>query len=149
MANDLNRCEFIGRVGKIEKREMPNGNAVVNLSLATNETWKDKNTGEKQEKCNWTNVVIFGALADIADKYVEVGNQIFIAGKLQTRKFTNKDGNDQYSTEVVVDGFQGVLQMLGGKSEGAAPQQNKPTQQKPAQQKETGFNDNFDDDIPF
>ena len=153
MANDLNRCEFIGRVGKIESRVTQADAQIVSLSLATNENWKDKQ-GQKQEKCTWVNVVIFGKLAEIASEYVEKGNQLYISGKFSVRKWQDKQGQDRYTTEIVVDSFNGVMQMLGSKDIPAgsqAPQQKRatpPKKQAPVQQ-DSGFDDNFDDDLPF
>lgn len=151
MSNDLNRCEFIGRVGSIETRYTADGKAITNLSLACNESWK-KN-GEKQESTEWVRVCVFGQLTEIAKKYVEKGSQLYIAGKLKTRKWQDKQGQDRYTTEIVVDGFNGVMQMLGGKGDNnqAKPQsesQGSQQYQKDAQQAQQ-FDNNFDNDIPF
>ena len=97
---------------------MQNGNKVANLSLATSESWKDKSTGERKEKTEWHRVVIFGSLADIAEKYLKKGSKVYVSGSLQTRKWQNKEGQDQYSTEVVLQGFGGELTMLDGKGGG-------------------------------
>lgn len=146
MANDLNQCQFIGRVGKIETRYTTEGKAICNISLAVNESWKDKNTGQKQENCEWVRVVIFGKLGEVAEKYVTKGQQLFISGKLKTRKWTDQSGQDRYTTEVIVD-QRGQMQMLGGKSEGST---NKPTQnQKPKTEPTPAMDDDFSDDIPF
>lgn len=126
--SSLNKVMLIGRVGKEpDIRHTADGKAIANLSLATSEKWKDKNSGEVKEATEWHRVVFFGSLADIVSKYINKGSQIYIEGKLQTRKWTNKDGQDQYTTEVVVDGFSGKLVMLGGKSQQSTPQQT-PTQ---------------------
>jgi single-strand DNA-binding protein len=144
--SSLNQCNFIGNVGKIETRYMPNGEAVTNLSIACNETWKDK-SGVKQEKCEWVNATIYRKLAEIAGEYVKVGQQIYISGKMQTRKWQDKEGNDRYSTEILVN----EMTMLGGKSDDSG--ESKPAQQKArqtAQAKPSAKNfDNFDDDIGF
>ena len=147
MSNDLNRCDFIGRVGNIETRFTPSGDAITNLSLACGSSWKDKQ-GEKKESVEWVRVCIFGKLAEIAEKYVSKGNQLYISGKIKTRKWQDKQGQDKYTTEIIVDSFNGVLQMLGGRNEGAKPQQ--PRQAAPAQNKTGGdFDNSFDDDLPF
>ncbi len=152
MANDLNRCEFIGNVGTIETRFTAQGQAVTNLSLATNESWKDKQ-GQKQEKVTWIPITIFGKLAEIAEKYVKKGDKIYIAGKFTVDKYQDKNtGEDKYSTKIIVDGFNGVMQMLGGKSEGG---QSQPSNQQPRSNQQSqapvnnDFDNSFDDDIPF
>jgi single-strand DNA-binding protein len=154
----VNKVILVGNLGKDpEVRYTPNGKAVANLALATSESWKDQ-SGQVQEKTEWHRVSIFGKLAEIAGEYLRKGSQIYIEGKLQTRKWTNKEGQDQYTTEIHLDPFNGVMQMLGGKSEGAPQQQaQRPAQQRqqrPAQQSqqpppmaEPDFD--FDDDIPF
>ena len=141
--SSLNQCNFIGNVGKIETRFMPNGEAVTNLSLACNETWKDK-AGEKQEKCEWVNAVIYRKLAEVAEKYVKVGSQLFISGKMTTRKW-EKDGVTRYTTEIIVN----EMTMLGGKREEsgeAAP--NTAPSSATSTPKNNSF-DEFSNDIPF
>ncbi len=151
----VNKVILIGRLGKDpETRYMPNGEAVTNAALATSENWKDK-SGEKQEKTEWHNLVFYRRLAEIAGEYLKKGSQVYIEGKLQTRKW-EKDGVTRYTTEIIVN----EMTMLGGKSSGggsfevvekpsaseefvAAPAASK----KPAPAK-SNF-DNFDDDIPF
>lgn len=118
----LNTCSFIGNVGKIETKFMQNGDGVTNISLAVNETWKNKD-GEKQERCEWVNCTLYRKLSDIASKYVKVGSMIYVEGKLSTRKWQDKDGKDRYTTEIIVSD----MQMLSGKSE-VAPAQSKPAQ---------------------
>ena len=114
---------------------MPSGEAVANISIATSETWKDKQTGEQKEKTEWHRVSMFGKLAEIAGEYLKKGSKVYIEGKLQTRKWQNKEGQDQYTTEVVLQGYNGVMQMLDGKQQGAqAPQQYAPQQQGGFQQ---------------
>jgi single-strand DNA-binding protein len=149
MSNDLNRCEFIGRVGSIETRYTADGKAITNLSLACNESWKSK-IGEKQESTEWVRVCIFGKLAEIAKDYVQKGNQIYISGKLKTRKWQDKQGQDRYTTEIVVDGFNGVMQMLGGKGDNnqAKAQQRKPFDHTTAEYDNNDFDTGFDDDLP-
>ncbi len=138
----LNQCNFIGNVGKIETRYMPNGEAVSNISLACNETWKSKD-GEKQEKCEWVRCVLYRKLAEVAEKYVKVGNQLFISGKMQTKKWTNKEGNEQYTTEIIVN----EMTMLGGKSSEA--QESKPEAKPNRDAFKEAASGEFSDDIPF
>jgi len=150
----VNKVILIGRLGKDpETRYMPNGEAVTNATLATSENWKDK-TGEKQEKTEWHNLVFYRRLAEIAGEYLKKGSQVYIEGKLQTRKW-EKDGVTRYTTEIIVN----EMTMLGGKSSGggsfevmekpAASQESAaaPASKRPAPAK-SNF-DNFDDDIPF
>ena len=119
----INKVILIGYLGKDpEVRYMPNGNAVANISIATSESWKDKNTGQMQEKTEWHRVVLFGKLAEVAGEYLRKGSQVYIEGQLQTRKWQDQNGQDRYSTEVVVQGFNGVMQMLGGRNEGGMGQ---------------------------
>ena len=154
----VNKVILVGRLGKDpETRYMTNGEAVTNATLATSENWKDK-SGEKQEKTEWHNLVFYRRLAEVAGEYLKKGAQIYVEGKLQTRKWQTKEGQDRYSTEIIVD----QMQMLGGKSGGgnfevieksAAPtasdaSSGAPAASKPAPAKSGGF-DNFDDDIPF
>ena len=155
----VNKVILVGRLGKDpETRYMTNGEAVTNATLATSENWKDK-TGEKQEKTEWHNLVFYRRLAEVAGEYLKKGAQIYVEGKLQTRKWQTKEGQDRYSTEIIVD----QMQMLGGKSTGGSSFEvvEKPmpsaavgnvsstaNADKPIPAKAGGF-DNFDDDIPF
>ena len=149
----VNKVILVGNLGKDpEVRYTQDGKAVASLTLATSESWKDQ-SGQVQEKTEWHRVSIFGKLAEIAGEYLRKGSQIYIEGKLQTRKWTNKEGQDQYTTEIVLDPFNGVMQMLGskggGQSEGgfqgqqrpaAAPQQtNQGYQQQPQQQPQQSY----------
>jgi len=114
----VNKVILIGNLGKDpEVRTMQNGKKVANITLATSESWKDKDSGERKEKTEWHRVVIWGQLADIADKYLKKGSKVYVQGSLQTRKWQNKDGQDQYTTEVVLQGFGAELVMLDGKGE--------------------------------
>lgn len=141
MARGVNKVILIGNLGNDpDVRFTPNGSAVANLSLATSESWRDRNTGEQQERTEWHRVVMFGKLAEIAQQYLRKGSKVYIEGKLQTRKWQGQDGQDRYSTEIVVDGFNGQMQMLDGRQEGAMgapmggsgyPQQQTPPQQQP------------------
>ena len=113
----VNKVIIVGNLGKDpEVRFMPNGGAVANITVATSDTWKDKQTGEQKEKTEWHRVVMFGKLAEIAGEYLKKGSKVYLEGSLQTRKWTNQQGQDQYTTEIVLQGFNGVMQMLDGKS---------------------------------
>ena len=120
MAGSVNKVSLVGNLGRDpEARQMQDGNPVVNLSLATSESWKDKNTGERREKTEWHRVVIFNErLADVAQKFLKKGSKIYIEGQLQTRKWTDQSGVEKYSTEVVLQRFRGELQMLDSRGEG-------------------------------
>lgn len=112
----VNKVILIGNLGKDpEVRTMQNGGKVANVSLATSESWKDKSTGERKEKTEWHRVVIFGPLADVVEHYASKGSKIYVQGSLQTRKWTDQQGVEKYSTEVVVQGFNAELQLLNGK----------------------------------
>tara|TARA_R110002073_G_scaffold133936_2_gene281433 strand:+ start:1122 stop:1694 length:573 start_codon:yes stop_codon:yes gene_type:complete len=144
MSKGVNKVILIGNLGQDpEVKFMPNGNAVANISLATSDSYKDKNTGQMVDKTEWHRVVFFQKLAEIVGEYCRKGSKIYIEGKLQTRKWTDQQGVEKYTTEIVVDGFTGQMQMLdskegGSQSQGAqnnqsyAPQQNS-TQQGGAQ----------------
>lgn len=109
----VNKVILIGHLGQDpEVRYMPNGNAVVNMTLATSENWKDKNTGENKEKTEWHRIVLFGKLAEIAGEYLRKGSQVYIEGSLQTRKWQDQNGLERYTTEVIVN-IGGTMQMLG------------------------------------
>ncbi|SMX31034.1 single-stranded DNA-binding protein [Octadecabacter ascidiaceicola] len=120
MAGSLNKVMLIGNLGRDpEVRSFQNGGKVCNLRIATSETWKDKNTGERREKTEWHSVAIFQeGLVRIAEQYLKKGSTVYIEGKLQTRKWQDQSGQDRYSTEVVLQGFDGVMTMLGGRGDG-------------------------------
>ncbi|HEX4303120.1 MAG TPA: single-stranded DNA-binding protein [Rhizomicrobium sp.] len=120
MAGSVNKVTLIGNLGKDpEVRRMQSGDPVVNLSIATSDTWRDKSSGERKEKTEWHRVVIFSkGLADVAEKYLRKGSKVYIEGSLQTRKWTDKDGAEKYSTEIVLQNFNSTLVMLDGKGEG-------------------------------
>lgn len=145
----VNKVILLGNLGKDpEVRHMPNGNAVASITLATSETWKDKQSGEKKEKTEWHRVVFFGKLAEIVGQYLKKGSKIYIEGKLATRKWQGDDGQDRYTTEVVVD-IGGTMQMLSkqeGGTQNASTTQRQAAQQQPAP---AMVDDGFDDDIPF
>lgn len=116
MARGVNKVILVGNLGQDpEVRYMPNGNGVANITLATSDSYKDKNTGQMVDKTEWHRVVFFGKLAEIVGEYCRKGSQIYIEGKLQTRKWTDQQGQEKFTTEIVVDGFTGQMQMLGAR----------------------------------
>ena len=143
----VNKVIILGNLGQVPMvRHMPNGEAVANLSVATSETWKDKQTGQQKEKTEWHRVVMFGRLAEIAGKHLVKGSKVYIEGTLHTRKWQNKEGQDQYTTEIIVQSFNGTLQMLNSPVQSGGQQadsyswqgqQQGSYQQKPAQQQYT------------
>jgi single-strand DNA-binding protein len=148
MARGINKVIIVGNLGNDpETKYMPSGSAVTNLSVATNESWKDKQTGEQKDRTEWHKVAMFGRLAEISAEYLRKGSQVYIEGKLRTRKWQDKQGNDRYSTEVIAD----EMQMLGGRTGGGAPAMGGPSQSSPPPQGSPGpsSGDDFDDDIPF
>lgn len=115
MARGINKVILIGSLGNDpDVKHLSNTNCVANISLATNDSWKDKTTGEVKTKTEWHRVVLFGKVAEIAEQYLTKGSQVYIEGKLQTKKWTDQNGQERYSTDIVVD-MMGQLQMLGGK----------------------------------
>ena len=157
MARGVNKVILVGNLGRDpEVRYSPNGQAVANVTLATSESWKDKTSGEKQERTEWHRVVFFGRLAEIAGEYLKKGAQIYIEGRLQTRKWQDKDGHDRYTTEIVAND----MQMLGSRGGAGVPSDNFNQDQAPASEngapaakkagsKNTAVAGDFDDDIPF
>ena len=149
MARGVNKVILVGNLGKDpEVRYSPSGSAMANVTLATTESWKDKQTGEKQEKTEWHRVVFFNRLAEIVGEYLKKGSQVYVEGRLQTRKWQGQDGQDRYTTEIVAN----EMQMLGGRAGGGtsdwgasqdsgAGQSTPPSSSPPA--------DDFDDDVPF
>ena len=143
----INKVILIGNLGQDpEVRYMPNGGAVCNITVATSETWKDKNTGEQQERTEWHRVVMFRRLAEIAGEYLKKGSKVYLEGKLQTRKWQDQQGQDRYTTEIVADEMQ-MLDSRGGSAEfsqsrAAAPQGQSQPQSAPV-------DSGFEDDIPF
>jgi single-strand DNA-binding protein len=147
MARGINKVILVGNLGQDpDTRYMPSGGAVTNLRIATSEQWKDKQTGEQKERTEWHNVAMFGRLAEIAAEYLRKGSQVYIEGKLRTRKWQDKQGNDRWTTEVIAD----EMQMLGGRGGGAAPMSS-PDSGPPGggYGDSGGGRDEFDDDIPF
>ena len=155
MANHgVNRVILVGNLGQDpEVRIMPNGNAVANFSVATSESWKDKQTGENREKTEWHRVVVFGKLAEIAGEYVKKGTQVYLEGQLQSRKWQDQSGQDRYTTEVVINPIGGTLQILGTRSDNAHQQQQNNSQSTiappPSSPQSTSETDFDDDSIPF
>ena len=148
----VNKVILIGNLGRDpETRYMPDGGAVTNVSIATTESWKDKN-GEKQEKTEWHRVAFFGKLAEIAGEYLKKGSQVYVEGRLQTRKWQDKDGQDKYTTEIIADRMQmlGSRQgMGGGDREGGGERESSRPAAKPAGKPSGSKFDDFEDDIPF
>lgn len=151
MSNDLNQCQFIGRLGKDpEIRHMPNGGAVASFSIACGEQWKDKQTGEKQERTEWVNLTAFGKLAEIIGEYLKKGSQVYVSGKFKTDKYQDKEtGKDRYSTKVIIN----QMQMLGSRDSGSSAQSGARGNNAPAPSgggsPGGGSLDDFNDSIPF
>ncbi|MBI2383606.1 MAG: single-stranded DNA-binding protein [Gammaproteobacteria bacterium] len=150
MARGINKVILVGNLGKDpETRALPSGGSVTNITVATSENWKDKQSGEKQERTEWHNVVFYQRLAEIAAQYLRKGQQVYIEGSLRTRKWQDKEGKDRYTTEIIAN----EMQMLGGKGgaggtasfEREAPTAA-PAARKPEMAEDKGFED---DDIPF
>ena len=150
----VNKVILVGNLGRDpETRYTTGGEAVTNVSIATTDTWKDKN-GEKQERTEWHRVAFFGKLAEIAGEYLKKGSQVYVEGRLQTRKWQDKDGQDKYTTEIIAD----RMQMLGGRAGGAAGTSEAPERERSAVAAASGAArpapsktnvDDLDDDIPF
>jgi len=153
MAGSVNKVILVGNLGKDpEVRRMTSGDPIVNLSVATSENWRDKATGEKKEKTEWHRVVIFNKnLADVAEKYLRKGAKVYLEGALQTRKWTDKDGNEKYSTEVVLQNFNGTLVMLDSRGgEGGGSFAGGGRERVGASESPASFQrDEMDDEIPF
>ncbi|MCX7282438.1 MAG: single-stranded DNA-binding protein [Alphaproteobacteria bacterium] len=152
MAGSVNKVILVGNLGKDpEVRRLTSGDPVVNLSIATSESWRDKASGEKKEKTEWHRVVIFNKnLADVAEKYLKKGAKVYIEGQLQTRKWTDKDGAEKYSTEVVLQNFRGELTMLDGRNGGGEGGGFGGGGSRGAGEAPASFQrDEMDDEIPF
>ena len=157
MARGINKVILIGNLGADpETRAMPSGSQVANLRIATSESWRDKTSGEQQERTEWHRVALFGRLAEIAAEYLRKGSQVYIEGSLRTRKWQDKQGNERYSTEIIGN----EIQMLGGRGgagAGGAPGASTPGRSaEPSYAEESGGSsagsgrgEDFDDDIPF
>lgn len=165
MARGINKVILVGNLGQDpETRYMPSGGAVTNITVATSETWKDKNSGQQQERTEWHRVVFFNRLAEIAGEYLKKGSKVYVEGSLRTRKWQGQDGQDRYTTEIVAAEMQ-MLDGRGGAGGGgmgqqdynqappsrqqSAPSQQNQPQGNPSQQAPAGGFDDFDDDIPF
>jgi len=150
MARGINKVIIVGNLGNDpETRYMPSGSAVTNLTVATNESWKDKATGEQKDRTEWHKVAMFNRLAEIAAEYLRKGSQVYIEGKLRTRKWQDKSGQDRWTTEIIAD----EMQMLGGRGGaggggGSAPMSSGQSSGPPSAPPQAGPDD-FDDDIPF
>lgn|SRR5512146_2060382 len=140
--SSLNLCQFIGNLGRDpEVRRLSSGEPVVNLSLAVSESWRDKNSGERKEKTEWVRVTIFNEnLAKVAEQYLRKGSKVYLSGQMQTRKWTDKDGADKYSTEIVLNRFKGELVMLDSKPASEPARATQPANFDRSQ---------MDDEIPF
>ncbi len=151
MARGVNKAIIVGNLGRDpEVRYSANGNAIANVTIATTESWKDRQSGERQEKTEWHRVVFFSRLAEIAGEYLKKGSQVYIEGRLQTRKWEDRDGNERYTTEIVAN----EMQMLGGRGGGDSQSDSPPdysqAEAAPASRGGGGGQDgDFDDDIPF
>ena len=160
MARGINKVILIGNLGADpETRAMPSGSTVANLRVATSESWRDKQTGEQQERTEWHRVALFGRLAEIAGEYLKKGSQVYIEGSLRTRKWQDKQGNDRYSTEIIGDELQmlggrgggggGAAMGAGGESGGRSAAGGAAAAPAFSQESGGGRGEEFDDDIPF
>lgn len=146
--SDLNQCTFTGRLGaNPETRRTQDGKAIVNMRLACADTWRDRNSGDRKEKTEWVSVVIFSeGLAKVADQHLKKGSKVLVQGKMATRKWQDQSGNDRYSTEIVLQGFDAKLIMLDGPSGNSEP---KPERQDSYSNQPANFSNDLDDEIPF
>lgn len=152
MANDLNQCSFTGRLGADpEVRSFQNGGRVCNLRIAVGEQWKDKTSGERKERTEWVSVTIHSdGLVGVAQEYLRKGSRIFVQGQLRTRKWQDQSGNDRYSTEIVLSGFDAKLIMLDGRgSEDRGGDGSRSSGNAGYQADDAGQPDDLDDEIPF
>jgi single-strand DNA-binding protein len=148
MARGVNKAIIVGNVGQDpEVRYMPSGSAVAELSVATTEQWKDKQSGERQERTEWHRITFFGRLAEIVGEYVKKGSQVYVEGSIRTEKWQDKNGQDRYTTKIIAN----EMQMLGGRGGGSASfgDSGGPGPSPSSGGAPQGGNDNFDDDIPF
>lgn len=159
MAGSVNKVILVGNLGADpEVRTLPSGSKVVNLSVATSENWRDKNSGERRERTEWHRVVIFSeGLARVAEQYLRKGSKVYLEGQLQTRKWQDQSGQDKYSTEVVLQGFNSTLTMLDGRGDGdnqgggfSGPrEEGRPAARRPSASAPAFEPSGADDDIPF
>ncbi len=146
MARGINKVIIVGNLGgDPETRYMPSGSAVTNLTVATNESWKDKQTGEQKDRTEWHKVAMFNRLAEVAAEYLRKGSQVYIEGKLRTRKWQDKSGQDRWTTEIIAD----EMQMLGGRGGGGSAPMSSSSDSAPSSAPPQPGPDDFDDDIPF
>ncbi len=148
MARGVNKVILVGNLGnEPETKYMPSGSAVTNISVATNESWKDKETGERVDRTEWHRVAMFNRLAEIAGEYLHKGSQVYIEGRIRTRKWQDKEGQDRYTTEIIAD----QMQMLGGRGQASDMPDNFEKRPAPAARQSTAPRPEpeFDDDIPF
>ena len=152
MAGSLNKVLLIGRLGADpEIKQMVNGKSVARLSIATSQSWKDKNTGEKKEKTEWHRIVVFNeGLVNVVQQYLKKGAQVYIEGQLSTRKWKDeKSGQDKYSTEIIIQGYNSSLTMLGGGSRGIQNDNSSETISKNSDEASKIEQNDLDDEIPF
>lgn len=151
MAGSVNKVILVGNLGRDpEIKQLPSGGSLANLSVATSESWRDKGSGERKEKTEWHRVVIFSdGLVRICEQYLRKGSKVYLEGQLETRKWQDKDGNDRYSTEVVLRNFNSSLQMLDGKNEGGGGGGGGGGRSGGGEREDFSRNDDFNDEIPF
>ena len=152
MAGSLNKVLLIGRLGNDpEIKQMTNGKSVARLSVATSETWKDKNSGERKEKTEWHRVVIFNeGLVGVVQQYLKKGSQVYIEGQIQTTKYTYNNGQEKYSTQVILQGYNSTLTMLGSSSSGGRIEDNSMNQDSSSLPSDNNVSSNeLDDEVPF
>ncbi len=150
MARGVNKVILVGNLGKDpEVRYMPNGGAVANVSIATSEQWKDKQSGEQKERTEWHNIVFYQRLAEIVGEYLRKGSQIYVEGSLRTRKWQDKQGNDRYTTEIIASDMQMLGGAQGGGSGGNRSSGESQQRGSSSNPSDDGFGGGFDDDIPF
>ena len=149
MAGSLNKVLLIGRLGNDpEVKQMQNGKSVARLSIATSENWKDKNSGEKKEKTEWHRVVIFNeGLVNVVQQYLKKGAQVYIEGQLSTNKYTDNNGQEKYSTQIVLQGYNSTLKMLGGSNQGGSMSDQSSSSSLPSD--EPIPSSGLDDEVPF
>ena len=152
MAGSLNKVLLIGRLGNDpEIKQMSNGKSVARLSVATSETWKDKNSGERKEKTEWHRVVIFNeGLVGVVQQYLKKGSQVYIEGQIQTTKYTDNNGQEKYSTQIILQGYNSTLTMLGSSSSGGRIDDNSMNQDSSSLPSDNNVSSNeMDDEVPF
>ena len=152
MAGSLNKVLLIGRLGNDpEIKQMSNGKNVARLSVATSETWKDKNSGERKEKTEWHRVVIFNeGLVGVVQQYLKKGSQVYIEGQIQTTKYTDNNGQEKYSTQIILQGYNSTLTMLGSSNAGGKIEDNSMNQDSSSLPSDNNVSSNeLDDEVPF